>query len=42
MHRGGPPRGFGEQENKAIYFRGTREQTSKTERNKGNFGEQGT
>ena len=30
----GPPRGFGEQGNKAIYFRGTREQKSKTEGNR--------
>ena len=27
--------GFGEQGNKAIYFRGTREQKSKTEGNRG-------
>ena len=31
----GPPMGFGEQGNKAIYFRGTREQKSKTEWNRG-------
>ena len=31
----GPPRGFGEQGNKAIYFRGTREQKSKTIGNRG-------
>ena len=30
----GPPRGFGEQGNKTIYFRGTREQKSKTEGNR--------
>ena len=29
----GPPRAFGEQGNKAIYFRRTREQKSKTEGN---------
>ena len=34
----GPPRGFGEQGNKAIYIRDTREQKSKTEGNKCNFG----
>ena len=28
---GGPPRGLGEQGNKALYFRGTRKQKSKTE-----------
>ena len=33
--------GFEGQENKAIYFRGSREQNSKTEGNRGNFGEQG-
>ena len=31
----GPPRGLGEQGNKANYFRGTREQKSKTEGNRG-------
>ena len=31
----GPPRGFGEQGNKAIYFRGTREQKSQTEGSRG-------
>ena len=31
----GPLRGFGEQGNKAIYFRETREQKSKTEGNRG-------
>ena len=30
-----PPRGFGERGNKAIYFRGTRGQKSKTEGNRG-------
>ena len=34
VHRG-PPRGFEEQGNKVIYFRGTREQKSKTEGNRG-------
>ena len=33
-HLGGPPRGLGEQGNKAIYFRGTRKQKSVTEGNK--------
>ena len=33
--RGGPPRGLGEQGRKVIYFRGTREQKSKTEGNRG-------
>ena len=36
---------FGEQGNKAIYFRGTKEQKSKRKReqgDKGNFWEQGT
>ena len=31
----GPPRGFGEQGNNAIYFGGTREQKPKTEGNRG-------
>ena len=30
-----PSQGFGEQGNKAIYFRGTREQKSKTKGNRG-------
>ena len=42
-----PSQGFWEQGNKAIYFRGTREQKPKTEGNRGtkaqdvDFGEQG-
>ena len=32
-YKGGPPRLFGEQGKKAIYFRGTREQKYKTEGN---------
>ena len=34
-YRRDPPRGFGEQGNKSIYFRGTREQTSKNEEKRG-------
>ena len=34
-HHGGPPRGFGEQGNKGIYFREIREQMSKNEGKRG-------
>ena len=34
-HCWGPPKGFGEQGNKAYYFRGTKGQKSKTEGNRG-------
>ena len=45
QHRGGPPRDFGEQGKKGIYFRGTGEQRPNFEGeqgNKDNIGEPGT
>ena len=45
IHLRGPPRGFGEQGNKGIFFRGTGGQWPKIkgeQGNTGNFGEQGT
>ena len=36
------PRGFGEQGNKAIYFRGTKVLNCREQGNKGSLGEQGT